>query len=113
MNGVNYSTPSFGSTRFPATDANAKKALDKLNQYFEIKGFWQNRTSQEIADRLDFNKAGFVIGDKEVRVIGKDGGPGGADTFIGKIIKEVIPEAKYVDDVKPIKVDGPTIDLDI
>ena len=113
MNNVNNSTPSFGSTRFPATDINFKKSLQKLNEYFEVKGFGNNKTSQEIADYIDFDKAGYVLEGDEIRVVGKDGGPGGADTFIGRIMKEIIPEAKYVDDVKPVKVDGPVIDLNI
>lgn len=113
MNNVNYSTPSFGSTRFPKTDINFNKSLQKLNEYFEVKGFSNNKTSQEIADCIDFDKAGFDFDGDEIRVVGKDGGPGGADTFIGRILKEIIPEAKYVDDVKPIKIDGPVIDLDI
>lgn len=113
MNSVNYSTPSFGSTRFPTNDVNFKKSLTKLNEFFEVKSFWNNKTSQEIADSIDFDKAGYILDGDEIRVIGKDGGPGGADTFIGRIMKEIIPEAKYVDDVKPVKVEGPVIDLNI
>ncbi len=113
INSVNYSTPSFGSTRLPFDDTDMRKYLKVLNEYFEVKGFWRSKTAQECADQIDFGKAAFVNDGKEIMVVGKDGGPGGADTFIYKILKKVNPEAKYVDDVKPVKVDGPVIDLNI
>ena len=113
MNNVNYSTPSFGSTRLPIDNTDLRKYLKPLNEYFEVKGFCGNKAAQEYADQIDFGQTAFVMGKKEAMFVGKDGGDGGADQFIFRILKKINPEAKYVDDVKPVKVDGPVIDLEI
>lgn len=103
-------TPSFGSTRLPIDSTDVFKYLKPLNQYFEVKGFAGNKAAQEYADQIDFGKAAFVMGDKEAMVIGKDDS---ADKFIFRLLKKINPEAKYVDDIKPIKTDTPIIDLEV
>ena len=93
INGVNYSAPSFGSTRLPIDDTDLRKYLKPLNDYFEVKGFMGNKTAQEYADQIDFGKAAFVITEKEAMIVGKDGGEGGADRFIYKILKKNQPRS--------------------
>ncbi len=104
---------SFGSTRIPYNKVPIMKYLEPLNKYFEVKNF-DLMKPQEAADKLDsFSKAAAMFDDKGMIIVGKDGGPGGADTFIGKILQKVSPDVKYVDDIKPVKSDGPVIDLNI
>lgn len=111
INSVN-SCPSFGSTRIPYNNVLVHKYLEPLNQYFEVKEF-NLMKPQEAADKIDFGKAAIMFDKDAMVVVGKDGGPGGADTFIGRILKQVSPDVEYIDDVKPVKVDGPVIDLNI
>ncbi len=110
INNVN-STPSFGSTRIPLNKFD--EATKELNKYFTIKGYISKATPQELADKIDFNQAVVNLSSNksEAVFIGKDGGLGGADTFIGRVLKKIIPEAKFTDDVKPVEIDGPVIDL--
>ncbi|MBQ8167894.1 hypothetical protein IJZ97_00545 [bacterium] len=112
INNLN-STPSFGSTRLPYDNTLVHKYLEPLNRYFEVKDFPGEKLAQKVADKIDFNQAGWTNLEKEVMVVGKDGGDGGADRFIYRLLKKVNPEAKYIDDVKPVQVDGPVIDLEI
>lgn len=104
--------PSFGSTRIPYKDVPVAKYLEPLNKYFEVKGF-ELMKPQQAADKLDFSKAAAMLDKDAMIIVGKDGGPGGADTFIGRLLKEIDPDVKYVDDVKPVKIDGPVIDLTV
>ena len=89
--------PSFGSTRIPYKDVPVAKYLEPLNKYFEVKGF-ELMKPQQAADKLDFSKAAAML-DKDAMII------------VGKLLKEIDPDVKYVDDVKPVEIDGPVIDL--
>lgn len=110
INNVN-STPSFGSTRIPLNKL--EPAAKELNNYFTVKGYISKATPQELADKIDFNQAvvNLDLDKTEAVFVGKDGGLGGADTFIGRVLKKIIPEAKFKDDIKPVEIDGPAIDL--
>ena len=113
INQVNSGT-TFGSTIIPYDDTLIHKYSNSINQYFRrTLEFPKDMEVQKIADRLDFDQVGIVLEKNGVRYIGKDGGVGGADTFLGKIIKKVNPNAKHIDDVKPIEYTGEVIDLNI
>lgn len=117
---VNNSQPSFGSTLLklsPDTPL-SNKYLDKVSQYFELKGFLGDKyflKPQLLADRIDFSQAAVSISkNNEMLIVGKDGGKGGADTFIGRILKKSFPNdecIKYTDDIAPVNVDGPVVDF--
>lgn len=111
VNKVN-NCPSFGSTRIPYNNVPVHKYLEPLNKYFEVKEF-NLMKPQEAADKLDFGKAAAMFDKDGMIIVGKDGGPGGADTFIGRLLKKVSPDVEYIDDVKPVEIDGPVIDLNI
>lgn len=116
---VNNSQPSFGSTLLKLTPDTpiCNKYLNKVNQYFELKGFAGDKLllkPQLAADKIDFSQAAVIPNGSDLLIVGKDGGPGGADTFIGRILKEAFPNDKaivYTDDIAPVKVEGPVIDL--
>ncbi len=110
----NVNNPSFGSTIIHYDKTPLNKYVKPLNKYFEVKGF-KLMKPQQAADKLDFSKAAVMFDKKNgnMIIVGKNGGAGGTDTIIGKILKEINPNAKYIDDVEPLKVDGPVIDLDI
>ena len=115
---VNNSQPSFGSTKvYNIGKMTISELVGPVEKYFEVKPVWHKlggvNTSQDLADKIDFSQATFVLENGAARFVGKDGGPGGADTFIGRILKEAFPNNKveYIDDVAPIKVDGPVIDM--
>ncbi len=111
VNSVNNS-PSFGSTRIPYNNVLVHKYLEPLNKYFDIKDIGHMKP-QEAADKIDFNQAAIIFDKDAMIVVGKDGGPGGADTFIGRILKKVSPDVEYIDDIKPVKSNGEVIDLNI
>lgn len=104
--------PSFGSTRIPYKEVPISKYLEPLNKYFEVKGF-NLMKPQEAADKLDFGKAACMCDKDAMVIVGKDGGQGGADTFIGRLLKKIDPDVEYIDDVKPVEIDGPSFDLTI
>lgn len=115
-------TQNFGSTRLAANKIKnmpLNKILDPLNDYFELKGFWHGnddkfiKNPQKFADRINFSQAAIThSADGDIVVIGKDGGVGGADTFIGRIMKEKFGDAvTFTDDIAPIKVEGPVWDM--
>ena len=117
---VNNSQPSFGSTLLKLTPDTplCNKYLNKVSEYFELKGFGGDHyilKPQLAADQIDFSQAAVIPkGNDSMLIVGKDGGPGGADTFIGRILKETFPNDKaivYTDDIAPVKVEGPVIDL--
>jgi len=111
MNSVNSSNLSFGSTKLPRF-CNHDKIVKKLNEFAEVIHLDNtSKTSQEIADSLNFGQVAYVFDGKSFRIVGKDGGQRGVDTYVGKQIKEIIPDATYVDDVKPL--DKPKLNLDI
>ena len=117
---VNNSQPSFGSTLLKLTPDTpvANKYLNKVHEFFELKGFVGDSyvlKPQLAADQIDFSQAAVIPkGNDSMLIVGKDGGLGGADTFIGRILKETFPNDKaivYTDDIAPIKHEGPVIDL--
>lgn len=118
---VNNSQPSFGSTLIKNAGklpVHSNKYVDVVEQYFSIsktgmlvpKGF---DNPQKVANKIDFSTYAIAVKDGNIKIIGKDGGDGGADTFIGKILKKAFPndDIEYIDDIAPVKVDGPVIDM--
>ena len=118
---VNNSQPSFGSTlirgaaKMPAFN---NKYTNVIDQYFALSktmfsGGANFKEPQKMADVIDFSTYGFATDGTDLRFVGKDGGPGGADTFIGRILKQAFPndDIEYIDDIAPIKLEGPVIDM--
>lgn len=121
INKINFA-PSFASTRinFDKQDKDGlchvviPKYLDPVNDYFEVKSV-QNKFSkpQELADEIELNQAAVYMDKDGFTIVGKDGGEGGADTFIGKILTKLFPDnAVFKDDIKPLEDKGEAIDLD-
>lgn len=116
---VNNSAPSFGSTKLiMPKNADFGKALKNVGDYFELKGFAGEKyilKPQLAADQIDFSQAAIIPTGKakgEFLFVGKDGGEGGADTFIGRILAKAFPnQTTFVDDIAPIKLEGPYIDM--
>lgn len=116
------STPSFGSTRIvlskleremPLNEID-KKFIAPIRRYFTLADINLNNDAnfQKMADEIDFDKFSIHYKDGVMTFIGKDGGNGGADTFIGKTLKKLFPDrVKFTDDIKPVEVDGPTFEL--
>lgn len=116
---VNNSQPSFGSTRIlnaGKLSAN-NKYVKKINEYFMPPKYNEQGGDffkpQTLADKIDFSKFNWTYHDDVLMFVGKDGGPGGADTFIGRILKQTFPNdpIEFVDDIAPVHVDGPVIDM--
>lgn len=117
---VNNSSPSFGSTKiFLAKDTPVvNKFTNKVAEYFELKGFMGPKYSnnhQLVADQLDFSQAAILPSKDGLIFIGKDGGQGGADNFIAKLLKDAFPNEKieHTENIAPVKLDGPVIDLNV
>ncbi|MBQ8669523.1 hypothetical protein IJ472_07060 [bacterium] len=118
---VNNSQPSFGSTLIKGaakTPVFNNKYTNVIDEYFTLSktmfsGGANFHEPQKMADAIDFSTYGFATDGTDLRFVGKDGGPGGADTFIGRILKQAFPNdpIEYIDDVAPIHVDGPVIDM--
>lgn len=95
MNSVN-STPSFGSTRFTRNNVNYKQALEILSEKFEIKGFVTKKTPQQISDKLrSDDQVAFCLGNGNITIVGTKNN----DSYIGKILKCVIPNSVYTKDI--------------
>ena len=115
------STQNFGSTRINLKKLDPKKPIteitDTLNKYFEIKGLGNandvfTKNPQKITNEIDFSQAAVTLDKGDMVIIGKDGGMGGADNFIGRIMKEKFGDAvTFTEDIAPIKLDGPVIDM--
>ena len=121
INKINFA-PSFASTKIklqPEEDDMRvldKKFLAPVNKYFTLADmrFEKSITSQELADRIDYNQYIIHYKNGALTIVGKDGGEGGADTFIGKLLTKMYPDrAIFTDDVKPSEHKEEAIDLDI
>ena len=108
---VNNSQPSFGSTLLKLTPDTpvANKYLNKISQYFELKGFAGDKLvmkPQLAADQIDFSQAAVITKGSDMIIVGKNGGENGYDTFIGKMLKQAFPDDPriiYRDDVAHVK----------
>ena len=117
----NNTCPSFGSTTISLTPNTpvSNKYLDKVSRYFDLKGFQGDKffeNPQLAADKIDFSQAAIVTKGNNMLIVGKDGGDGGADNFIGRILKQSFPNdknIKFIDDIAPIELDEPLIDLTV
>ena len=120
INKVNF-TPSFASTKIRLNNDEAslymvdKKFLSHVNKYFSLSEIiGGDITPQRMADRIDFDEYIVNVDDGIMTIVGKDGGKGGADTFIGRILTNLYPDrAVFTDDVKPSKLSGEPIELDL
>ncbi len=118
INNVNQS-PSFGSTTIPLRliEHTDNPYVRQVGKYFTVKGCTVSdgaKDAQFYADGLrgmKSNVAAYVTDFKNrvVRFIGFDDS---SDNFIGRILKEICPEAEHVADVKPIP-DSEVIKFDI
>ena len=109
---INKTTsPSFGSTKILFTQAEKALSVDKCtlkylnelrkNSYYP-KCYFGDITPQRLSERLKPEHAGVITSPEGMVIVGKGGGPNSHDSIIHKIIKNINPEAKYTDDVKPL-----------
>ena len=101
---MKYVTPIFEKTEIEAKDV--------LTASGDVEVVESNNGNS--ADyKIDFSKFNWTYHDDVLMFVGKDGGPGGADTFIGRILKQTFPNdpIEFVDDIAPVHVDGPVIDM--
>ena len=116
---INNSTQSFGSTRLNlAKNTPITKITETLQPFFELKGFGHTandsfvKNPQAFADKITGTQVAIVPSKNGFVIIGKDGGAGGADTFIGKVLKEKFGDAaNFTDDIAPSKFEGEIIDF--
>ena len=115
-------TQNFGSTRLAYSkikELPLNKITEKIEPYYELKGFWNNandkfiKNPQKFADKIEGHQAAIVhSADGDIVIIGKDGGSAGSDGFLGRLLTSIFGDgAKYTDDIKPIESDMPPIDM--
>lgn len=115
-------TQNFGSTRINAKKLSGtplNKIFAPLEDCFEFKGFGHSKNDkfvknpQAFTDKIGGSQAAVVhSADGDIVIIGKDGGSGSADAFIGRVLKEKFGDAvTFTDDIAPMKADGPVIDM--
>ena len=98
-----YVMPSAHSyNKSQVTKENVKKVIDTLNDYFEVKGFGKE-TASVLREKISGVQAAVGFDKKGLLVVGKDKS---ADNFIGRVLKEIDPDVKYVDDAPEMKFDG-------
>ena len=121
INKINF-TPSFASTKIKLQKDEEplhvvdRKFLSHVNKYFTLAdmNFDKSITSQKLADKIDYDQYIVHYKNGALTIVGKDGGEGGADTFIGKILTKLYPDrAIFTDDVKPLEYKENAVDLDI
>lgn len=106
INNVN-SQQNFTSAFIPKSNKAVSTYTDALTKYFELKGF--GKISNEAArDKISLNQAAVTLSDGGLTILGKDKS---ADNFIGKMLKLVDNNIKYVDDAPEFKSDMPTFKL--
>lgn len=81
--------------------------LEPLNQYFIVRGFG-NESVEALRNKINLSQAAIGFRDDGLIVVGKEKS---ADNFIGRILKKVDSDVKYVDDAPEMKVDGPVLDI--
>ena len=109
----NTTSPSFGSTKILFSKAEKALSLNECtlkyiselrrNSYY-AKCHLGNISPQKLADRIKSDQVGIITSPEGMVFVGKTGGPQGHDSIIHKIIKQINPEAKFVDDVKPLDI---------
>ena len=107
----NSTSPSFGSTKILFSKAEKAlplnectlKYLNELrkNSYYP-KCYFGDIKPQRLADRIKSEHVGVITSPEGMVFVGKTGGPNGHDSNIHNIIKQINPDAKYVDDIKPL-----------
>ena len=107
----NSTSPSFGSTKILFSKAEKAlplnectlKYLNELrkNSYYP-KCYLGEISPQKLADRIKPEHVGILTSSEGMVFVGKTGGAKGHDSIIHKIIKQINPDAKYVDDIKPL-----------
>lgn len=115
---VNNSQPSFGSTIIklkPDDFLFENKYMLKVAEHFNMKGLMASTNKyymkpQLMADQIELSQAAVSFNsNNELLIVGKSGGKGGEDTFIGKLLKESFPNddcVKFTDDIAPLDVEG-------
>ena len=105
MNSIsnNNSQPQFTSSIIPYSSRKPLNTyLKPLNDYFEVKGFGKE-TASVLREKISGAQAAVGFDKKGLLVVGKDKS---ADNFIGRVLKEIDPAVKYVDDAPEMKFDG-------
>ena len=107
----NTTSPSFGSTKILFSKAEKKLPLNEctlkyINELrkksYYPKCYLGDISPQRLADRIKPEHVGIITSSEGMVFVGKTGGPKGHDSIINKIIKNIKPDAKYVDDIKPL-----------
>lgn len=109
---INKTTsPSFGSTKILFSKAEKALSLNECTLKY-INGLRQNSyyakcyfgeiEPQKLANRIKADQVGVLTTPEGMVFVGKTGGANGHDSIIHKIIKQINPDAKYVDDIKPL-----------
>lgn len=110
INNVNYS-PNFGSTIISLKNNNKPVSYytKPLEKYFDLVKICSTAEPQSISNKLKYHsQAALVLRPNEMVAIGKNNQ---TDSFIWKILKKIDPTVKFTDDIKPIDVDPPKIDI--
>lgn len=102
------SQQNFTSTLIPyASKKPVSFYLSPLKDFFELKVFGKE-SPEALRDKIKLSQAAIGFNKDGLLVVGKDRG---ADNFIGRILKKVDSDVKYVDDAPEMKVDGPVLDI--
>lgn len=102
------SQPNFTSSIIPYTSTKPLSHYFKtLDKYFTLKGFGKE-SPEALREKIDFSQAAIGFDKKGMLVVGKDKSD---DRFIGRVLKEIDPDVKFIDDAPEIEIDGPVIDL--
>lgn len=113
---INKTTsPSFGSTTIIFSKAEkalslndcTTKYLNELRKHsYYPKCYFGKIEPQKLADKIKTEHVGVITTPQGMMFVGKGGGANGHDSIISKIIKNLNPEAKYTDDIKPLDLIG-------
>lgn len=104
------SQPNFTSSIIPyKSQKSLNDYVSKLNKYFDVKGFG-NESPKALREKIDYSQAAIGFSKDGLVVVGKDNS---ADNFIGRILKKVDPDVKFIDDAPIEESNGPVIDLTI
>lgn len=100
--------PNFTATYVPkAAKFSLDRAADKLNKYFELKGFG-NCSVEKVREQINHAQAGVLFNKDGSVFIGKDRE---ADEFIARQLRPESIHINYFQDTPETKFEGQVIDL--